>query len=115
MSFRFLDAQPGWHVRDLDAALAFYRALGFEPGHRAGDHHQVLHRDAVTVHLSTEEEGAGGCQILVDDVDAVFVTARDLGAEILYDGLGDRPWGCRDFTLRDPDGNQLTFSQELEA
>ena len=33
--------------------------------------------------------------------------------DAFYDGLCDRPWGCRDFTIEDPDGNALTFSQQL--
>jgi catechol 2,3-dioxygenase-like lactoylglutathione lyase family enzyme len=110
---RFLDAQPGWGVGDLDGAVTFYEALGFRRGYRNGSSHQVMHGGEVTIHLSTLEQRRGTCQIMVDDVAAFHELAASIGAEILFDGLGDRDWGCRDFTLRDPYGNMITFSQYL--
>ena len=112
MHVRFLNAQPGLGVSDLDAAVAFYEQLGFRPIHRNADLHQVMQKDSVVIHLSTEEGGPGGGQIMVDDVDTLYEVALKLDLKILYDGLGDRPWGCRDFSIEDPDGNSWTFSQQ---
>ena len=92
---RFLQAQPGWRVSSLDTAKAFYRGLGFVPVYEIGAAHLVMARDAVTIHLSTTEGHPGGCQIMVDDVDALY---RELGTRDLrvLDELGDRAWGSRD-------------------
>ena len=50
---------------------------------------------------------------MVDNVDKIYELALTLNLNVVYDGLGDRPWGCRDFTIEDPDGNGITFSQQL--
>ena len=34
------------------------------------------------------------------------------GVKVVH-ALGDRPWGNRDFTIADPDGNEITFSEPL--
>lgn len=109
---RFLQAQPGWRVASLDTARSFYRGLGFVPVFEVGAARLVMARDAVTIHLSTTEGHPGGCQIMVDDVDALYreLDTRDL--RVLHEP-GDRDWGCRDFTIEDPDGNEITFSQVL--
>lgn len=44
--------------------------------------------------------------IEVDDVDAVYSRARQLGHEITYE-LTDEPWGVRRFYLNDPTGRTL--------
>ena len=113
MNIQFLNAQPGLRVTNLDAAVAFYEKLGFRQIYRNADIHQVLQKDSVVIHLSTVEGGPGGGQIMVDDVDQLYQLALTLNLNVLYDGLGDRPWGCRDFTIEDPDGNGFTFSQQL--
>lgn len=113
MNVRFLNAQPGLSVSNLDNAAAYYEQLGFQPVYRNADIHQVMQKDSVVIHLSTVEDGAGGAQIMVDDVDQLYAIAVRLNLKVLYDGLGERPWGCRDFTIEDPDGNGLTFSQQL--
>lgn len=100
-------------VSDLDDAVAFYEQLGFRPVYRNEDMHQVMQKDSVVIHLSTAEGGPGGGQIMVDDVEQLYYLARSLNLSVLYDGLGDRPWGCRDFSIEDPDGNEFTFSQQL--
>lgn len=44
--------------------------------------------------------------IEVDDVDAVFARAQQLGHKIEYN-LTDEPWGVRRFFLRDPAGSLI--------
>ena len=109
---RFLQAQPGWRVDSLDASRAFYRDLGFVPVYEVGAAHLVMARDAVTIHLSTTEGHPGGCEIMVDDVDTLYREFGERGLRPRHD-IGDRDWGCRDFTIEDPDGNEITFSQVL--
>ena len=113
MSVKFLQAQPGWKVGDLDVAIAFYERLGFGCDFRNGDVHQVMYRDDVVIHLSTIEEGHGTCQIIVDNINELYEQILAEEVEILFDGLKDRDWGYRDFTMKDPFDNCITFSQKL--
>jgi catechol 2,3-dioxygenase-like lactoylglutathione lyase family enzyme len=51
-------------------------------------------------------------RIVVDDVDAMYRRASDNGVTIVHD-IGDRPYGLRDFIIRDPDGFRLRFASAL--
>jgi uncharacterized glyoxalase superfamily protein PhnB len=51
-------------------------------------------------------------RILVDDVDAAWEAARALGAKVEAP-IGDRAYGLRDFTIRDPDGFALRFAKNI--
>ena len=48
-------------------------------------------------------------RIVVDDVDAMYRRATDSDVTIVHD-IGDRPYGLRDFIIRDPDGFRLRFA-----
>ncbi len=110
------------HVKDLAASLSFYQdKLGFtvtfqwqEPPTYA-----ILKRDeAVQIHLS-QREGAeiqkelSGTSIYIFayDVDALYqeFLDKDVAIEI---PIANQDYGMRDFDVRDPDGNQLTFGME---
>lgn len=56
-------------------------------------------------------EGGSGTEvpdlsIEVEDVDATYRRAQDMGQAIVYP-LTDEPWGVRRFYLRDPTGKLL--------
>ena len=108
---RLLSAQPALPVADVERAFAFYAALGFRKHYQNQDLHLLVERDGVILHLATQiVEGTGGCQILVEGVDALHEKAVASGATMLHD-LQDEPWGTRDFTVLDPDGNAVTFAE----
>lgn len=46
--------------------------------------------------------------IEVDDVEAVYALAQQMGAEIVHP-LTDEPWGVRRFFARGPDGHVLNI------
>ena len=46
--------------------------------------------------------------IRVDDVDAWHAELVGRGVELDY-GLGDQPWGMREFGVQDPDGHDIAF------
>lgn len=50
--------------------------------------------------------------IEVDDVDAVYLRAKQLGHKIEYD-LTDEPWGVRRFYLSDPSGKLLNVLSHI--
>ena len=106
-------------VTDIDAAVAAYRLLlGVEP-ERVGDGRYYFRCGATIlacVDLAEEGHGeprpnAGDAYFAVDDLDAYFDRAKQVGCEVL-DGPRDRPWGERSFYVRDPFGNPLCFVDE---
>ncbi len=125
---------PALPVRDVDAAVAFYRErFGFEPAHHASDLAVVVRDDAV-VHLwgATDEDwrsrdelreqpicsgaesflaGTASCRIEVSDVDALFaeLQAADVLHEVSRGGVTATDFGTREFATLDGDGNLLTF------
>lgn len=50
--------------------------------------------------------------IFAQDIDAVYQTLVEAGA-IITEGIEDKPWGHRQFTIKDPDGNIFYIHQDL--
>ena len=51
--------------------------------------------------------------LYVDDVDTHHEAVKATGVEIVYP-LEDQFYGCRDYTIRDPDGHLIAFGQEID-
>jgi catechol 2,3-dioxygenase-like lactoylglutathione lyase family enzyme len=126
-------------VRDLDAAMAFYERLGFAVRrHDAG--YGYAEREALRLHLraSPELREPGYAEVFVEaqDVDGLHAEWRacgllpvpgaigpELRAEVrrrweagepvglLSERVEDKPWGVREFGLRDLDDNHLRFGR----
>jgi len=98
-------------VKSIKETLNLYEKMGFQLIYQQKDTHAVISRGAVQLHLTTIEQKPA-CQIIVNQVDEFYHMAKKTGARVVYP-IGNRPWGNRDFTLEDLDGNQLTFSQKI--
>jgi len=118
-------------VRDVDASIAFYKALGFGVARRyedyvllrrgeiklslQGDAHAVAGPHYFTPHIGTFPRGTGvEISIQVADVDAEYIRARTAGLNIVKP-MQDRPWGARDFRVADPDGYFLRITSPLSS
>lgn len=105
-------------VPDLAPLLPFYRALGFEV-ERADAGFGVLRRGMLRLFL-VEDPAAPRAprgvnwRVLVADVDALWVAASAAGLSVACP-IGDRDYGLRDFTLRDPAGFEVRFATPLPA
>ena len=62
----------------------------------------------VTEHSGDCEVG-GAAYFVVDDVDALYREISRNGIKVLEPPT-DAPWGAREMTIKDPDGNTLRFS-----
>jgi uncharacterized glyoxalase superfamily protein PhnB len=66
-----------------------------------------------SIHISIASQGGSDTavpdlSIEVDDVDATYARAKQLGHKITYE-LTDEPWGVRRFYLYDPAGKLLNI------
>jgi catechol 2,3-dioxygenase-like lactoylglutathione lyase family enzyme len=119
------------HVADVERSLAFYEALGFKVARRWEDWIRldrdgadlVLFGDAYvrgkdhyfTPHIDRSPRGIGvEIVIEVNDVDALYATAREAGLQIVKE-MQERPWKARDFRLADPDGYFLRITSLLHG
>jgi catechol 2,3-dioxygenase-like lactoylglutathione lyase family enzyme len=110
---RFLPALP---LSDVAAGIAYYRrTLGFRINYAQNDL-GVMDRDDVTLLLIARTErhtGIGACEAYVRDADALYAELSSRGADIQGPPVS-RPWGLREFRVRDPEGNEITFAQPFE-
>jgi len=104
-------------VRDVSAAVEFYTTkLGFRLGFTWDDPPTFagVDLDQVRIFLEPGTPGPQGGSVFFDvgDADELYEFQRANGVETVRPP-GDRPWGLRDFTIRDLDGNRLTFGHPL--
>ncbi len=104
------------NVRDLAASIDWYeRLLGMAPeGHWPLDAPTYVHFNLGVVQFALgqyEPAPATGARFNfeVEDVDEWWQTLRH-DSDVL-EPLFDTPYGTRKFTIRDPDGNELSFVQ----
>ncbi|MDQ3821902.1 MAG: VOC family protein [Actinomycetota bacterium] len=106
---------PFLRYADGDAALEWLgRAFGFETlmVHRGGDDGPVQHAEISLgpgiVMLGEGDRSDRGIYVAVDDADAHYERAKAAGAQIVRE-LEDTPYGSREYTARDPEGNVWSF------
>ena len=116
---------PFLHVPDLQEALAFFRVLGFEPRFHEANYAYV---ELAGCGLRLLEEparrllpdGKARVTVYIDvaDVDAVHATLAPALATLPPDRvepLTDQPWRQREFQVRLPDGDWLTFGAAAKS
>jgi catechol 2,3-dioxygenase-like lactoylglutathione lyase family enzyme len=114
---QFYQGAPVLSVPDVAATAAFYRTmLGFrsDPGAESPDY-AVVWRDNAAVHLARGERAPTGVRIFfwVRDVNALYeeVIGRRVPIDVPID---TRPYGIRDFSVRDPNGVVVIFGQDWD-
>ena len=103
---------PELPVEDVERAQAHYRdALGFDIGwlYPGGDIGAVS-RDGVAIFFRRRERPFEPAVhwIFARDIDGTYEELRSRGARIT-DPLEKKPWGLRQFTVEDIDGNRFYF------
>lgn len=101
---------------DIARSLAFFERLGFK---QCGSfpNYGIVERDGVQLHLWLCTDPAipkvTGCRVAVEGIDDLFAEFAAKGVIHPQGGLADQPWGTREFSILDTDGNLVTF-QELK-
>ena len=101
---------------DIERSVTFFEQLGFT---RIAVYPTVamVTRDSVDIHFWLTDDPAipklTGSRVNVDGVDELYEEFRLLDIIHPNDPLGDKPWGLREFSILDVDGNLLTFSGPL--
>ena len=104
---------PSLAVTDVRAAVEFYTTrLGFTGGFTWGDPPTMagVNLGRVQLFLERGTPAPEGCAVyfVIGNADELHEFHRASGVEILVPP-GDRPYGLRDYTVRDHHGYRLTF------
>ena len=106
---------PELPVEDVERAQQYYReVLGFDigwlyPGKEIG---AVSRGDAVVFFRRTKPPFAPAVHwVFADDVDASYDELKASGANIV-EPLEQKPWGLKQFTVDDLDGNRFYFHHD---
>lgn len=106
---------PELPVADVERAQRYYRdVLGFEIGWLDPDKEiGAVSRGKVAIFFRKREPPFEPAVhwVFADDVDATHNELKSLGANIV-DPLERKPWGLRQFTVEDPDGNRFYFHHD---
>ncbi len=106
-------------VPDMDAAIAFYRRLGFDVKAYDDGYAWVRTCGWEFFHLTHEPSLEPGSSVAsayvhVTDPDEWHVAVSAAAADdATIGGVVDRPWGMREFAVTDPAGNVVRFGAHI--
>ena len=106
---------PEWAVAVIALAAAASAGAEEPPPFPVIDaEYCVVWRDNSAIHLVKGDRGPTGIHLFqwVRDVDAYHREIAARGAEVIVEP-GDRPYDLRDFTVRDPNGVDVVFGQDI--
>ena len=107
---------PELPVRDVEAAQHYYRErLGFDIAwyHEDGRIGAVSRGDCAIFFRETSDDiHASVFWIFAEDIDEAHAELSERGADII-DPIENKPWGMRQFTVRDLHGNLFHFHHDL--
>jgi catechol 2,3-dioxygenase-like lactoylglutathione lyase family enzyme len=113
-------AFPTVPVRDIDAALKFYRdVLGFQKVFENGDPvgFVILKKDDARVDLTLNRKHKASTQNVmfmnVDDASSLYDICFRNGVRIVKK-IREAEYGLRTFVLADPDGNRIDIGQPIQ-
>lgn len=109
---------PVMHITDVESAIVYYTTiLGFTEDFRWKDYAGVCWDGVAHLHLNgfgnaPDRNGKGQAYFLVPNVDEVYAGMLSRGAVIDHP-IVDNPYGMRDFSVLDQDGNRYTFGTDI--
>jgi uncharacterized glyoxalase superfamily protein PhnB len=114
---RLLRIAPELPAANLKAALAFYEhKLGFRVAMEIpGLDYAIVERDGIAIHLfqdAARKHSPVGVHLITAELEGLRDDLLERGARLSQDILR-KPWGNRDFRLRDDFGNELKFTEPV--
>ena len=112
----FLSAVPIIPAREIEASAAWYRdRLGFEIFH-AEHEYGIVGRGEAWIHFwgpsgIEPEDSMTSIRVGVRGIDELYASCMDQGIVHPKSPLEEQPWGFREFSVTDHDGNLVTFFQ----
>ena len=122
---------PVFFARDIPATLAYYTGkLGFQclgtwPGALSAKDapvYAIVGRDQQVIHFRCAEPPTANpdkyseefldAYLFVENADVLYAEYAAQGVEFVR-GLGNMPWHCREFVVKDCDGRLLAFGANL--
>jgi uncharacterized glyoxalase superfamily protein PhnB len=116
---------PLFFTTNIPETLEYYRdKLGFVCLGRWQDPpvYAIVARDQCAIHFRCAEpptpnadkyaEELLDAYLYIEDADALYAEFAEKGVEFAR-GLGDMPWRCREFVVKDCDGRLLAFGADL--
>lgn len=114
---RLLAAIPKLASLDIERSLAFFEALGFRRGGAYPDY-GIVERDGVQIHFWLCDDARipkeTACRIAVEGIETLYAAYAARGIIHPNGALALKPWGVREFSILDPDGNLVTFQEDAE-
>lgn len=110
---------PELPTENLAEALAYYeQKLGFKVASTMPDgNYAIVEREGISIHLfrdGAEKQTPVGIHIFTSDLEALLAECEGRGAEVSQ-RIARKPWGNRDFRVKDLFGNELKFREPLES
>jgi uncharacterized glyoxalase superfamily protein PhnB len=104
-------------VRDMQQALAFYGQLGFVTTYH-DEGFAIVERGGVALHFNaSDDEESPNDHVLgwigVTNIEALYQQYVPTGA--IQSPFQVQPWGMKEFSLRDPNGNLLIFRERISV
>ena len=110
----FLTVAPRFVVQDMEQALAFYGQLGFQTTYHE-EQFAIIERDGVDLHLNCSPDSPKGkrsvCWISVTNSEVLY--QQYLPTNAVQSPLEAKPWGLKEFFIRDPFGNLILFAERI--
>lgn len=108
---------PELPAADVQAAVEHYeKKLGFRIAMQMpGGDYAIVERDGAAIHLfedAARSHTPVAIHIFVSDLESLYEEFRERGAQ-LTQGIERKPWGNRDFRLRDEFGNEIKFTEPI--
>jgi uncharacterized glyoxalase superfamily protein PhnB len=120
MTTEFVSAVPIIPARDTEAATAWYRdELGFDVFHVEPDY-AIVGRGESWIHFwgpscIAPEESNTMIRLGVHGIDELYDHCREHDIVHPNAPLVEQPWGFREFSVTDRDGNLVTFFEPPEG
>jgi uncharacterized glyoxalase superfamily protein PhnB len=107
---------PELPAAHLPAAIAFYEKLGFTLATQTAQRdYAIVERDGVALHLFEDRlhrSAPTGIHLFTPSLDELYEEFAARGLRFTQK-IERKPWGNRDFRIKDEFGNELKFTEPL--